>query len=114
MGSVKTLVDLCRVRCGTDAELARRLGVSPSHITDWRKGARPMRGESAAALCDVLELSGEETREWVAVAMIENPKNAGRCAMLRRALFRVLGGWRRRPTSADRRPGEDRRLHGPR
>jgi transcriptional regulator with XRE-family HTH domain len=87
MSTVKTLIDMCRVKCSTDAEVARRLGVPRSHITDWRKGARPISGESVAALCDLMELSGEEAREWVAVAMIENPKNRERAAMLRRALF---------------------------
>jgi hypothetical protein len=52
-----------------------------------------MTPEIVAALCDVLELPGEECREYVALAVIENPKNAGKAEMLRRALFAcwVLG-----------------------
>jgi hypothetical protein len=59
----------------------------------WRSGARPMSAETAALLADILELPGEEAREWMAVAVIENPKNASRVEVLKRALFAcwVLG-----------------------
>jgi len=93
MRSVKTLLDLARVKCGTSAELGRRIGASKTQMADFAAGRQPISPERVAMLCDVLELSGDECREWVAVSMIENPKNAGCADRLRRALFAcwVLG-----------------------
>jgi transcriptional regulator with XRE-family HTH domain len=92
--SVKLLLDLCHEKCGSDAEVARRVGVPRSHVAMWRSGVRPVSAETAALLADILELPGEEAREWMAVAVIENPKNASRVEVLKRALFAcwVLGG----------------------
>ena len=63
------------------------------HPHEWRTGKRAITAESAAALCDYLGLSGEEAREWVALAIVQNPTNAARKGMLERALFAcwVLG-----------------------
>jgi len=91
--TMKTLLDMARAKVHSDAELCRLIDIKPPNLVEIRQGKRAVSAEQAAALCDVLELSGEECREWVAVAMIENPKNA-RCAdRLRRALFAcwVLG-----------------------
>lgn len=85
--SVKTLLDMARSTVPTDAALARRIGVPATHIAMFRSGARPISPETAVLLCDVLQLPGDETREWVAIAMLDNPKNAERAAVLRRALF---------------------------
>jgi transcriptional regulator with XRE-family HTH domain len=85
--SVKLLLDMCHEKCGSDAEVARRVGVPRSHVAMWRSGARPMSAETAAMLADILELPGEEAREWMAIAVIENPKNASRVEVLKRALF---------------------------
>ena len=87
MKSVKLLLDMCNEKCGSDAEVARRVGVPRSHVAMWRSGARPMSAETAAMLADILELPGEEAREWMAIAVIENPKNASRVEVLKRALF---------------------------
>lgn len=93
MPSVKTLLDLGRAKCVTDAELGRRTGLTRAQIADMRAGRKPVSPETVAMLCDVLELSGEECREWVAVSLVENPKNADCADRLRRALFAcwVLG-----------------------
>jgi DNA-binding Xre family transcriptional regulator len=87
MKSVKLLIEMARAKVHSDAELARRIGVKPQDMLVMKNGQRPLSPETVAALCDVLQLSGEEAREWVALAVIENPKNAGRVEMLRRALF---------------------------
>jgi hypothetical protein len=58
------------------------------HPNEWRGGKRPITPETAALLCDVLELPGEETREWCAIALIESAKEEKRPRLLR-ALF----GW---------------------
>lgn len=87
MGKLQLLIDMAREKVGTDAALCRRLGVPGHHVNEWRKGTRAMSPECVAMLCDVLQLTGEEAREWVAIALIENPKNAGKAELLRRALF---------------------------
>jgi len=87
MRQMKTLIDMARAKFTSDAELARALNVPPNHIPEWRGQRRAVSAETAAALCDVLQLSGEECREWVAIAILENPKNSSRAEMLKRALF---------------------------
>jgi len=87
MATVQTLINLASAKCGTDAELGRRAGLSRSQIADFRSGKKAVSPETVALLCDVLDLSGDECREWVAVSIIENPKNASCAEKLRRALF---------------------------
>jgi plasmid maintenance system antidote protein VapI len=101
MRELLTLLDLARAKFPSDAALARALGVPPHHPFEWRHGKRAMSPETVTLLCDLLGMSGEEAREWLALAVIENPKNASRAAKLRQALFRVLGAWRRHPGSTD-------------
>lgn len=94
MKSIQLLIDLAREKAhGNEAELARQIGVPLHHPHEWRTGKRAITAETAAALCDYLGLSGEEAREWLAIAVIENPKNAPKKHMLERALFAcwVLG-----------------------
>ena len=88
MKSIQLLIDMAREKAhGNEAALARQIGVPLHHPHEWRTGKRAVTAETAAALCDYLGLSGEEAREWLAIAVIENPKNAAKADMLRRALF---------------------------
>lgn len=87
MKSVQVLIDDAVKMCGSEAELARRLGVDFQNVNAWHKGRRVMSPETVTAICDVLGLPGEETRQWVALALIENPKNKDKSEMLKRALF---------------------------
>src|ERR1043165_2129215 len=87
MKSLETLLDMARAKVHSDAELARRIGLVPQDLNAIRRGKRPVSPEIATALCDLLQLPGDEAREWVAIAIIENPKNASRAEMLKRALF---------------------------
>lgn len=87
MKSVQTLIAKAREKVRTDRELAERLGVKPPELTEMKKGRRPVSPETVAALCDVLQMRGDECREWIAIAMLENPKNADKADLLRRALF---------------------------
>lgn len=93
MKSVHLLIDMAREKVGSDAELARRIGESRQNLAGMKAGRRPITPETVATLCDVLDLPGDECREWVALAIIQNPKNAARKTMLERALFAcgVLG-----------------------
>ena len=87
MKTMEPLIALGRAKVHSDAELCRAVGLKPPHLVEIRKGVRALSAENAAALCDLLGMSGDECREWVAVCLIENPKNADRAGMLRRALF---------------------------
>lgn len=42
---------------------------------------------AAALLCDVAGIKGDEARQWVVLAELENPKNAKHAALIRRVLF---------------------------
>jgi transcriptional regulator with XRE-family HTH domain len=85
--SVRTLIDLARAKVHTDRELAKRLTVHHVALAEMKSGKRAISPETAAALCDILQLPGDEAREWIALAIIENPKNASRAELLKRALF---------------------------
>lgn len=87
MKTVQTLIAMARAKVHTDAELARAIGVTRQNLNDMKNGSRAISPETIAALCDVLQLTGEEAREWLAIAIIENPKNASRVELLKRALF---------------------------
>lgn len=52
-----------------------------------RHGRRAISPEIVGLMCDVLELSGDEAREWLAISIIENPKNSSRAEVLRKAFF---------------------------
>jgi len=87
MKRLPLLLDLAQQKTGSDAELARRLEVPRQIVSEWRHEKRAISPEAVAALCDLLRLSGEEAREWLAIAVCDNPKNANRAEMLKRALF---------------------------
>jgi len=85
--TVQALIDLARDKVHTNAALARELGVPATHIPGFRSGDRPVSPETVAKLCALLQLSPEEAREWLAVSLIENPKNSSRAEVLRKAFF---------------------------
>lgn len=87
MRTVQTLIDEAINLCGSAAELARRIDVDRAEVTKWSNGDATITAETVALLCDVLELSGEETRRLAAEAIVANPKNAKRREALRRAFF---------------------------
>lgn len=67
--------------------MARALGVAAHHPHEWRNGKRALTPETVAQLCDLIGISGEEAREWVAIAIIENPKNSSKAEVLRKVFF---------------------------
>jgi DNA-binding transcriptional regulator YdaS (Cro superfamily) len=87
MRTVQSLIDEAAEVCKSRAALARRIGVHASQITCWSTGSEPISPENVALLCDVLQLSGEETRRLAALAIVANPKNLKRAEVLRRAFF---------------------------
>lgn len=88
MKPVRLLIDMAREKAhGNDALLARAVGMQRQDWHEIAKGKRPLSPEVAATLCDYLGLPGDEAREFVAAAVIENPKNASKRSLLERALF---------------------------
>jgi hypothetical protein len=90
MDSVLTLIAMARAKCHTDRELADRLDIKPSELHAMKTGRRPASPVHVGKLCDILELSGEEAREWLAVGVIEQAKDPGLAERLRRAFFALL------------------------
>lgn len=90
MQPLHRLIDKARETCGSDSELARRIGVKPQDLYAIKTGRRPLSPEMVALLADVCELPGNETLHLVAQSIIENPKNAEKAHILRRAFFASL------------------------
>jgi hypothetical protein len=61
--------------------------MNPPTLAQMRSGVRAISPETVALLCDLLQVSGEEAREWAALSVIENPKNSHIAGALRRAFF---------------------------
>jgi DNA-binding transcriptional regulator YdaS (Cro superfamily) len=68
----QTLIDAAVAVCGSQAELARRMGVYPADVNNLKTGKRPLSPELAAELADI---AGEDARQAVIDAVIE--RNAG-------------------------------------
>lgn len=73
--------------CKGQSALARRLNVHPNVVHEWKVRKRAITPETVAELCEVLHLDGEEARRLAALAVVENPKNAAKAQLLRRAFF---------------------------
>jgi hypothetical protein len=87
MRTVESLIDEAARCAGGVNALGRTLGVTAARIADWRAQRVAVTPETVAELCNVLELPGEESRRLAALAVVNNPKNAGRKEALRRAFF---------------------------
>lgn len=55
------LLDRAKTVTGSDAETARRIGVGPNHLSDFRHGREKCPWKKHLALCDVAGLSPSET-----------------------------------------------------
>lgn len=86
MRTVLSLIDEAREKCGSDAALARQLGVAGHHPCEWRNGDRSVSPMTVGLLCDVLELDGDEARRLGAMAIIATAKPEKR-GVLRRSFF---------------------------
>lgn len=87
MYTVQTLIDAAIVKCGTQAALARRLGMERQDVHAMARGARPVTPTTVALLCDVLELPGVEAQRLAALAVVQNAKDSSLREVLRRAFF---------------------------
>ena len=87
MQSVETLIDRAAKQCKSNAELARRVGVSPAIVSMMRRGKRPISPEMAAVLADI---AGEDAREATIAAVIEGARGTRREGVLREILGKAL------------------------
>lgn len=102
MYTVRALIDTAAEMCGSQAALARHLGVHPHRVCEWKSGVRSITPEQIAELCLLLRLSGDDCRCCVALSIIASAKNTERRDRLREAFFRSGHSERRRCT--DRPP----------
>lgn len=77
--------------CGSDAALARRMGIYPADVSRLRAGKRPLSPELAA---EIAEIAGEDARQAVIDAIIERNADSRKGALLREILgkARAAGG----------------------
>lgn len=90
MRTLETLLDEAVKKCTGAAELARRIGLHRSEISELKAGRRAFSPATVALLCDVLELEGTEAQRLAAEAVIAAAKGE-KAGVLRRAFF----GWPR-------------------
>lgn len=85
----QTLIDKASKVCGSDAELARRMGIYPADISNLRSGKRPLSPELAAELADI---AGEDARQAAIDAIIERNANTRKGGALKEILGKALAG----------------------
>jgi len=81
------LIDMVRAKVGTDAEIARLLGLTPQNFAGMKAGRRPMTRMHVAALCNVLAIAGEEARRIDAEIAVEQEQNPAKRSLLKEAFF---------------------------
>lgn len=84
---MKTLIDKASKMCGSDAALAKRMGVAQSVISDMRHRGRTVTPETAAELADI---AGEDAREAAIAAILERAKGTRREGVLREVLGKAV------------------------
>lgn len=84
MQALQTLIDKASKVCGSDTELARRLGIHKTLISHMRSGNRNVTPETAAKLAEIL---GGDTRLAAVNAVIASSKNRRVRKMLQQPLM---------------------------
>jgi DNA-binding transcriptional regulator YdaS (Cro superfamily) len=85
----ETLIDKASKRCGSDAALARKMGIYPADVSNLRAGKRPLSPELAA---EIAEIAGEDARQAVIDAVIERNEGSKKGHILKEILGKVLAG----------------------
>lgn len=80
MTNIETLIDKASKTCGSDAQLARKMGISQSTISDMRHRGRTVTPETAAELAAI---AGEDAREAAIEAIVQRAKGTRRESVLR-------------------------------
>lgn len=86
MKDMQTLIDKAAKVCGSDAALAKRMGIHAPTLSQMRK-SRTITPETAAELADI---AGEDAREAAIAAMLERSKGTRREGVLREILGKAL------------------------
>lgn len=87
MPFVELLIDNAIEKCGSAAELARRMGIDRAEITKLRQGKRPISPELAAELADI---AGEDAREAAIHAIIERNADGRKGHLLKEILGKAI------------------------
>ena len=80
------LFDRAARECGSRAELARQLGVTPQRLSEWEHGRRQVPPEQIAIIADIAGLVAEE---WLVRATLLNSKGKP----YHPRLVQALGKW---------------------
>lgn len=83
----ETLIDKASKACGSDAALARRMGIYPADVSNLRAGKRPLSPELAAEIADI---AGEDARQAVIDSIIERNAASKKGPILREILGKAL------------------------
>ena len=87
----ETLIDKATEICGgSQAEVARRIGVAPARITEWKTGATKLSPEDAALLADLAHVDIEQAMKDAA---IEKHAGTRKGDLLREVLGKALAGF---------------------
>lgn len=82
-----TLIDKAVEVCGSQAELARRMGIFPADVHNMQANKRPISPETAAELADI---AGDDARQAVIDAIIIRNATNRRGAHLKEILGKAL------------------------
>ena len=85
--SVKTLIDEAVKVTGTKTALAKKLGVAPHHVSEWKSGARKCQPDDLAAMA---EIAGFNAMEFLARATVERTEGTPKGLVLQAALGKYL------------------------
>ncbi|HEY4065615.1 MAG TPA: hypothetical protein VGM74_01860 [Burkholderiaceae bacterium] len=77
---VKTLIEKATNSTGSQAALARALGVTAPKLSNWKAGDLPCPIETQAEMCELARLPEEEAKDhiWRAVLALRRAKKTSR------------------------------------
>lgn len=87
MQYAESLIDKAIEKCGSAAELARKMGIDRAEVTKLRQGKRPLSPELAAELADI---AGDDAREAAIHAIIDRNADGRKGHLLREILGKAL------------------------
>lgn len=81
------LIDRAAAEAGNQSKLAKKLGVSPGRVTDWKTGIRECPPEKVALIAHEANLQADQ---WLARAVLWRQEGKPDEARLRKALGKWL------------------------
>ena len=90
MHRVIALIDKAAKICGNYSELAKRLRVGRSAVSEWRSEKQPIPPEHLAEMCDIVPIVGDEARQLLAISEANNPKKKKYQEVMKRTFFGCL------------------------